>query len=68
MGIEKVLFTAEEKQEPSSRQQLEMDLRLRHKGQVEGQEVQDILLDTGCAKTMVHADLVPPKKFLDDAV
>ena len=67
-AVEKVLFTAEEKQEPFSRQQLEMDLRLQHKGQVEDQEVQDILLDTGCARTMVRVDLVPPKKFLDDAV
>ena len=32
---------------------------------MEGQEVQDILLDTGCTRTMVHADLVPPHKFLE---
>lgn len=34
-----------------------------HRGMVDGQEVKDILLDTGCSRTMVHADLVPSLKF-----
>ena len=38
---------------------------VRRCGLVEGQEVQDILLDTGCTRTMVHADLVPPEKILE---
>ena len=38
---------------------------VRRRGCVEGQEVQGILLDTGCTRTMVHADLVPPEKFLE---
>ena len=45
------------------------DLGVQHQGLVEGQEVQDILLDTGCTCTMVRADLVPLRKFLEgDAV
>ena len=32
------------------------------KGLVEGKEVQDILLDTGCTRTLVHQDLVPEEK------
>ena len=27
--------------------------------------MQNILLDMGCSQTMVHADLVPPEKFLE---
>ena len=38
---------------------------VRRRRLVEGQEVQDILLDTGCTRTMVHVDLVPPEKFLE---
>uniref|UniRef100_A0A1X7T3K8 Integrase catalytic domain-containing protein n=1 Tax=Amphimedon queenslandica TaxID=400682 RepID=A0A1X7T3K8_AMPQE len=33
-------------------------------GTVEGREVQDILIDTGCSRTMVHEDNVPPEKIL----
>jgi predicted aspartyl protease len=33
-------------------------------GVVEGREVGDILLDTGCSRTLVREDLVPAKKFL----
>ena len=31
---------------------------------MEGVEVSDILLDTGCSRTMVHADLVPKHKII----
>ena len=34
-------------------------------GVVEGQYVSDILLDTGCSRTMVRHELVPPEKMLD---
>ena len=33
-------------------------------GLVEGQEVKNILLDTGCSRTLVRKDLVPEEKFL----
>ena len=38
---------------------------VRRSGLVEGQEVQDIPLDTGCTQTMMHSDLVLPEKFLE---
>lgn len=31
---------------------------------MEGREVNDIVLDTGCSKTIIHHDLVPSKKLL----
>ena len=34
------------------------------KGLVEGVEVGNILLDTGCTQTMVRSDLVDPSKFI----
>ena len=34
-------------------------------GKVEGREVTDILLDTGCSRTMVERALVPEEKILD---
>ena len=34
-------------------------------GVIEGVEVQDILLDTGCAKTIVREDYVPKEKYLE---
>ena len=33
-------------------------------GLVEGREVKDIVLDTGCSRTIVHHSLVPEKKLL----
>lgn len=33
------------------------------RGVVEGREVEDILLDTGCSKTLIHKDLVPEGKI-----
>lgn len=35
-------------------------------GTVEGTKVQDILLDTGCSRTMIRKGLVPPSKWLPD--
>ena len=32
-------------------------------GVIEGKPVSDILLDTGCSRTLFHRDLVPPGKF-----
>ena len=37
---------------------------LIRKGQVEGKPVTDILLDTGCSRTMVHRNLVPEEKMI----
>ena len=34
-------------------------------GTVEGQQVSKILLDTGCSRTMVRRELVPPEKLLE---
>ena len=34
-------------------------------GKVEGREVTDILLDTGCSRTMVKRALIPEEKILD---
>jgi predicted aspartyl protease len=64
---DKVYLCVGKKQQPSH--EVKKDLRVRHQGCVEGQTVQDILLDTGCTRTMVRADLVPPEHFLEgDAV
>ena len=38
---------------------------LKRKGIVEGQNVDSILLDTGCSRTMVRRALVPQSKFLE---
>ena len=37
----------------------------KRSGKVEGQYVQEIVLDTGCKRTMVHQGLVPPENFLE---
>ena len=37
-------------------------------GFVEGNKVQDIVLDTGCSRTMIRSGLIPTTKLLDDAV
>ena len=64
---DKVYLSVGREQQPS--REVKKDLRVRRQGCVEGQMVQDILLDTGCTRTMVRADLVPPEKFLEgDAV
>ena len=64
---EKVYLSVGGKQHPSY--EVNKDLGVQHEGLVEGQEVKDLLLDTGCTRTMVWADLVPPRKFLEgDAV
>jgi predicted aspartyl protease len=39
--------------------------QMAKRGQVEGKEVGDILLDTGCSRTMVHRDLVRDEKQLE---
>ena len=44
----------------------EMALSDPRRGTVNGQEVRDIVLDTGCSQTMVHSGLVPPEKLLDE--
>lgn len=42
---------------------------MSREGEVEGQPVSDILLDTGCSQTLVRSDLVPDKKLVEgDAV
>ncbi|KAL5506631.1 hypothetical protein EMCRGX_G008328 [Ephydatia muelleri] len=44
------------------------DRTVLRSGFVEGNKVEDIVLDTGCSKTMIRRDLVPTTKILDDAV
>ena len=44
------------------------DRAVLRSGLVEGNEVEDIVLDTGCSRTMIRRDLVPTTKILDDAV
>ena len=34
-------------------------------GVIEGKKVQDILLDTGCSRTLIHRDHVPAEKMLE---
>ena len=63
-SVEKALFSAEEKQKPLCTR-MQRHFEVRHQGRVEDREVHDIWLDTGCTQTMVHADLVPPEKFLE---
>ena len=38
-----------------------VDPRITRSGTIEGKTVEDIVLDTGCARTMVRRDLVPQK-------
>ena len=44
------------------------DRAVLRSGVVEGDEVQDIVLDTRCARTMIRRDLIPTTKILDDVV
>ena len=43
----------------------EVSGRVTHRGKVEGSEVTDILLDTGCSRTMVKHSLVPEERSLE---
>ena len=38
------------------------------KGVVEGQLVNDIVLDTGCSRTLVRSDLSGEKKFEEETI
>ena len=40
-------------------------LGIKHSGVVEGNAVDDIMLETGCSRTMVRGDLVPREKILE---
>ena len=37
-------------------------------GSIEGTAVSDILLDTGCSRTLVRKESVPKEKLLDDLI
>ena len=37
--------------------------RVVRRGTVEGQKMNNILLDTGCSRTLVHQNLVPKEKM-----
>ena len=39
---------------------------IAQRGTVNGQEVGNIVLDTGCSQTMVHSRLIPPDKLLEE--
>ena len=43
-----------------------LERNVTRRGTVEGTNVQDIILDTGCSRTLVQKDLVPPIKWLED--
>lgn len=58
------MLCTEERQKVGGRTKI----RIHRQGVVEGQEVQDILLDTCCSRTMVHKNLVPPEKILEEDV
>ena len=38
---------------------------VRRTGLVKGQKMQEILLDTGCSRTMIRKDLVAEEKYLE---
>ena len=38
---------------------------MQRSGVVNGQKVQDIVLDTGCSQTMVHSSLIPSDQLLE---
>ena len=42
-----------------------LNTTVTRKGKVEGKEADDILLDTGCSRTMVQRGLVPEEKILE---
>ena len=43
-----------------------LERNVTRRGTVEGTKVQDIILDTGCSRTLVRKDLVPPSKWLEE--
>ena len=56
-------------QQPSVHQSGSKTTSVCRSGQVEGIHVDQIVLDTGCSRTMVRRDLVPENKFIEgDAV
>ena len=42
------------------------DQSMLSSGIVEGQQVDDILLDTGCSRTLVHQRLIPSMRYLPE--
>ena len=62
-----VLFSAVNHRKKPSRSACIIDAGVSKIGQVEGKSV-DIVLDTGCARTMVRKDLVKPSKITDRQV
>ena len=43
-----------------------LERNVTQRGTVESTNVQDIILDTGCSRTLVRKELVPPIKWLED--
>ena len=62
---EKALYSRSRENYKTCRQ---ADRAVLRSGLVEGNKVHDIVLDTGCSRTMIRKDLVPTTKMLDDAV
>ena len=62
---EKALYSRSRENYKTCRQ---ADRAVLRSGLVEGNNVHDIVLDTGCSRTMIRKDLVPTTKMLDDAV
>ena len=46
---------------------MELKRTINRSGKVEGREVDDVVLDTGCACTMVRQDLVPKERLVAGA-
>ena len=42
-----------------------LEKEMQRSGVVNGQKVQDIVLDTGCSQTMVHSSLIPSDQLLE---
>ena len=61
------LFSSAES-EISTEVQTSNDKKVLRQGMVEGSAVDGIVLDTGCARTIVHEDLVPPEKKTGETI
>ena len=52
----------EEQEDKTHADEGEQSVSIQRKGVVEGTEVNDVVLDTGCARTLIHRRLVPDGK------
>ena len=64
VGRECVSMVGEDQEEKTHADECEQNGSIQRKGQVEGTEVNDVVLDTGCARTLIHRRLVPDSKMI----